>query len=217
LDLKDFFPTITSKHVYSIFKTIGYNKTISTILTKICTFDGILPQGSPCSPKIANLSAWTLDLRIQGYVGKRGINYTRYADDLSFSGLNPANVVKILPMIKTIIQEEKFEVNNKKTRVTGSSRAKIATGLVVTNDSVGIGKNKYKDLRAKIHHLTHTSEQKNITLLNEVRGWLSYLKSVDKKRHLKARRYILELSAKHKTTIVVNLLSTEEKDLGLHL
>ena len=85
LDLKDFFPTVKRNQVYSIFKAVGYNKTISTILTNICTFEGALPQGSPCSPKLANLSAWSLDVRIQGYVGKRGISYTRYADDLSFS------------------------------------------------------------------------------------------------------------------------------------
>lgn len=205
LDLEDFFPTVKRNQVYSIFKTVGYNKTISTILTNICTFKRTLPQGSPCSPKLANLSAWKLDVRIQGYVGKRGINYTRYADDLSFSGLSPAKVVKIIPMIKSIIEDENFVVNPEKTRIAGAARSKKVTGLIISNNSFGIGKQKYKVLRAKIHHLTLSSEQTNTKLLYEVSGWLSYLNSVDKKRLSKANQYITELTDKHPTTLVAKL------------
>lgn len=205
LDLKDFFPTVSSKQVYNVFKTIGYNKLIATVFTNICTYNDMLPQGSPCSPMLANLTAWNLDLRIQGYVGKRGISYTRYADDLSFSGLNPTKVVKIIPMIKTIINDENFEVNHKKTRIASSARAKIVTGLIVNEDSVGIGKQKYKDLRAKIHHLTLPTEQKNEKLLYHVGGWLSYLNSVDKLRLQKAKKYISELTKKYPTTLIARL------------
>lgn len=72
-----------------------------------------IPQGSPCSPKPANLATWQLDARIQGYVGKRGINYTWYADDLSFSGINPVKVVQIIPVITKIINDEKFQLKSK--------------------------------------------------------------------------------------------------------
>jgi len=202
LDIKEFFSTVTDLQVFNIFKTIGYNNLISTVFTKICTFEGKLPQGSPCSPYLANLSAWNLDLRIQGFVGKRGICYTRYADDLSFSGLNPPKVVKIIPIIKRIIEEENFTINNKKTRITGPARAKIVTGLIVNEDRVGIGKQKYKDLRAKIHYLTLPNEQTNTSLLNEVRGWLSYLYSVDQIRYSKAIKYLMVLKIKHPLTLI---------------
>lgn len=205
LDIKDFFPTVTDRQVFNIFKTIGYNKVISTVFTNICTYEGKLPQGSPCSPYLANLSAWTLDLRIQGYVGKRGINYTRYADDLTFSGLNPSKVVKIIPMIKKLIDDENFSLNHKKTRIASSARAKTVTGLVINEESVGIGKQKYKDLRAKIHHLTLPTEQTNEVLLNHVDGWLSYLNSVDKIRYTKAQKYINELTKKHPSTLIAKL------------
>ncbi len=206
LDLKDFFPNITSKQVFNIFKTLGYNDLISTIFTNICTYKGFLPQGSPCSPKLANLCAWKLDLRIQGYVGKRGINYTRYADDLSFSGLNPANVVRIIPMISKIIESENFIINNLKTRIASSARAKIVTGLVISDENIGIGKKKYKNVRAKIHHLTKPIEKGNVKLLNEVGGWLSYLNSVDKDRLAKANKYINELYKKHPKSMIQFLI-----------
>jgi retron-type reverse transcriptase len=103
IDLKDFFPSIESKHVYNVFKAVGYNSLVSTILTNICTYEGTLPQGSPTSPKLANLVAWKLDLRIQGYVGKRGIIYTRYADDITFSSLSPRKLPEILPFVKKLL------------------------------------------------------------------------------------------------------------------
>ncbi len=205
IDLKDFFPTVNSKQVYNIFRTLGYNRLISTIFKNICTYNSCLPQGGPCSPMLANLCTWTLDLRIQGYAGKQGIKYTRYADDLSFSGLNPSRVVKIIPMIKFIIKDEGFVVNDSKTRVASSARTKVVTGLIVNDDNVGIGQNKYKLIRAMIHHLTLSHEQKNMALFNQVLGWLAYLNSVDKVRLVKANKYIKELSEKYPGTLVTKL------------
>jgi retron-type reverse transcriptase len=205
MDIKDFFPSINRKKVYNVFKSLGYNKNISTILTNICIYKDSLPQGSPCSPKLANLVSWRLDVRIQGYVGIRGITYTRYADDMTFSGLNPQNIVKIIPRIKEIILDESFHVNNQKTRIAGAARAKIVTGLVLSKDSFGVGKKKYKQIRAKIHHLTISKEQKNFKLLNEVKGWLAYLKSVDDTRFIKSKIYIKKLIDKHPDTLVTEL------------
>lgn len=206
IDLEDFFPTITQKQVFNIFKALGYNNTIAVALSNICTYNKTLPQGSPCSPKLANLVAWRLDIRIQGFVGKRGITYTRYADDLSFSGLHPLKVVQIIPMIKKIINDEDFKINPGKTRIAGSSRAKVVTGLVITEGEFGIGKKKYKYVRSKIYHLALPAEQHNLKLLEEVRGWLAYLKSVDRKRFTKAKKYINDLSLNHPTTLVTKLI-----------
>lgn len=208
MDLKDFFSTVTQKQVFNIFKSVGYNNLVSVVFSNICTYKETLPQGSPCSPKLANLSAWKLDVRIQGYVGKRGINYTRYADDLSFSSLAPPKIVQIIPMITKIIEEESFKINPAKTRIAGLARAKIVTGLVLSSDSIGIGKNRYKILRAMIHRLTLPSEQLNNSLFNQVKGWLAYLKSVDIKRLNKAKKYIKELSIIHPESLVTKLFST---------
>ena len=207
LDIQDFFHSIGKEKVYSIFKSIGYNSYIATILTNVCTFRGALPQGSPCSPKLANLSTWMLDMRIQGYVGKRGINYTRYADDLSFSGLHPSKVLNIIPMIKVILNNEDFSINHDKTRIAGPARAKKVTGLIISNNSVGIGAKRYREIRSKINHLALPGEQKNIKLLNEILGWLAYVNSVDKKRCNKARSYALALSKKYPKTLLDNVVT----------
>jgi len=207
IDLKDFFPTISSKRVFNIFRAVGYNKLIAAIFTNICTYNGFLPQGSPCSPKLANLTTWSLDKRIQGYVGKRGITYTRYADDLTFSGFHPERVVQIIPMIKKIIEDEGFLINESKTRIAGTSRKKSVTGIIVSNEGLGIGHKKYKELRAKIYRLrSFPKDSDDLKLLNHVKGWLSYLNSVDKKRLKKAYVYIKKLSKENPDTLIAKLL-----------
>src|SRR6185312_5027704 len=105
-------------------------------------------------------------------------------------------------MIKKIVEDENFQINPSKTRIAGSSRAKIITGLVLSDGSFGIGKQKYKNVRAKIHHLTLPKEQMNSKLLYEVSGWLSYLNSVDKKRLNQAVQYINKLAIKHPVTLI---------------
>ncbi|MBU3174298.1 reverse transcriptase domain-containing protein [Clostridium estertheticum] len=81
MDMKDFFNSITEKRVFFIFKSIGYNNDAAKILTKICTYDGYLPQGGVCSPYLSNLVCIKLDKRITGLCSNRDIIYSRYADD----------------------------------------------------------------------------------------------------------------------------------------
>jgi len=206
MDIKDFFPSITRNKVFNVFKSIGYNNLISTILTNICVYNERLPQGSPCSPKLANLISLKMDIRIQGFVGKRGITYTRYADDLTFSGLNPNSVARIIPIITQIINEEGFQVNEKKTRIAGSSRAKIVTGLVLSEGEFGIGRNKYKVLRAKIYQIATDKVALESKEFESVKGYLAFLKSVDEKRYKKVIYYIKNLSKINENETLIEIL-----------
>ena len=79
------------------------------------------------------------------------------------------------------------------------------TGLIISNNAFGVGKKKYKDIRAKVHHLVLKEEQTNVKLFDEVRGWLSYLKSVDEKRFSNAKAYIKILAKKYPGTLVERL------------
>jgi retron-type reverse transcriptase len=206
LDLENFFPSVAAKRVYAVFRTVGYNRQISTVLSRLTTFREGLPQGGPCSPKLANLVAWKLDSRIQGYVGKKGIVYTRYADDLSFSGSHPNRVCKILPTVRQIIESEGFTLNQTKSRVAGVSRQKKITGLVLSENSFGIGRRQHRVLRAKIHRLSQPGEAHNADLFYHVKGWLAYLKSVDEKRFAQSNEYINMLLLKNDESVLRGLL-----------
>ena len=144
LDLKDFFPSIASKRVYQVYKSIGYNNTIATILTNLCTKDGKLPQGGVCSPALSNLICMTLDRRLIGLCEKEGILYTRYADDMFFSCNNKGLLLKKYPTIIDIIVDEGFAINERKTHYQ-SGRAKSAiTGITISRSN----RKEYFELKA---------------------------------------------------------------------
>lgn len=132
LDLENFFPSITADKVYMIFSDLGYNSFAATILTNLCTLEGKLPQGSACSPAISNLICITLDKRLIGLCEKRGIRYSRYADDMYFSCDDKALLLKNFPIITKIIVDEGFIINEKKTHFHTPSNRKQITGITVS-------------------------------------------------------------------------------------
>lgn len=150
LDLKDFFPSITSNLVKKILVSLGYNSHGETLpfLTSLVTRDNRLPQGAPTSPAIANLVCCDLDRKISEIVTSAGGEYTRYADDISISG--KMGIQCILPSVRQAISSEGFSLNNDKTRLQRRGKRQEVTGLTV-NEKVSIPRHIRKKIRAAIH------------------------------------------------------------------
>lgn len=205
VDLEDFFQCVKASSVYTIFRSIGYNKRISSILTNLCTFEGGLPQGAPTSPKLANLACAKLDSRIHGYAGQKGIVYTRYADDITLSAQTPKKIHKAKQFIETIISNEGFAINRTKTRISGTQSQKKITGLILSGNHVGIGRNKYREIRSKIHHLFVDRNDE----YSHVNGLLSFAYSVDKKAYKKLHGYVKRLKDKYPKSGAIKMLVPE--------
>lgn len=206
LDIDNFFPTIPANKVYGVFHSLGYSKKISSALTSLCTFNGFLPQGSPSSPKLANLVCTKLDSRIQGYAGKKGMTYTRYADDITLSCQSVNKIQKCRSFIQTIIREEGFRINKKKTRLAGFRKRKKVTGLIITANKAGIGRAVYREMRVKINNIVIGKDNNQ----SHVNGWLSYIYSVDKSNYYKLKEYTNKLCEKYnKIELASNLLLAE--------
>ena len=193
LDLEDFFPSISANKVYQIFNSIGYNKEVSSLLTNLCVFKGGLPQGAPTSPKLANLVSIKLDTRIHGYTGPKGMVYTRYADDLTLSSQSVQKLEKTRHFIGTIITDEDLVINRFKTKLCGTKSQKKITGLILSQNNIGIGREKLREIRAKIHHL-FTGKSDNYSHVN---GLLAFTYGVDKKSYTKLYRFIDKMKTKY--------------------
>ncbi len=170
LDLEGFFPTITFPRVRSVFQRLGYSPAIATILALLCTecprrqveYDGKpyhvatgprgLPQGACTSPALSNQVASRLDRRLGGLAAKLGLAYTRYADDLTFSGDAAFNerVGYLMARVRQLAEAEGFAVNEKKSRVLRRNAAQAVTGLVV-NDRPGVPRAEVRRVRAILH------------------------------------------------------------------
>lgn len=183
LDLKDFFPRIRKSRVGAIFRTAGYPATVANALAGLCTTSvpahviesakpigrpsrhalralygqPHLPQGGPTSPALANLSAYRLDCRLAGLAAAVGADYTRYADDLVFSGGAEfaRGIERFYIKGCAIALEEGFEVNTRKTRLMRRSVSQKAAGIVL-NDHPNIGRTEYDQLKAVLHNCVKT-------------------------------------------------------------
>ena len=159
-DLADFFPSVPTPRVYRLFRTLGYPEPVVRILGGLCTtrlprtgwdarpnpaLDGSdhptwarlnarhLPQGAPTSPAVANLIAYRLDHRLAKLAAACGATYTRYADDLTFSGGDELrrSAGRLERRVALIAAEEGFTLNRRKTRSSGRGARQLVTGLVV--------------------------------------------------------------------------------------
>ncbi len=179
LDLRDFFPSIWKARVVAIFLTAGYPEPVASLLAGLCTnttphpvlaaapFTNApalrsarllyarphLPQGAPTSPALANLAAWRLDCRLAGLAQSVAANYTRYADDLVFSGDADfaRNAHRLAIHIGAIAIEEGFEVHWHKVRAMRRGVAQHAAGLVL-NERINIPRAEFDRLKAILHN-----------------------------------------------------------------
>ena len=91
-----------------------------------------LPQGAPTSPALANLCAYRVDCRLAGLAKSAGAQYTRYADDLAFSGGEAFErcVERFRTHVAAILREEGFSVHHRKTRIMRQGVRQHLAGLV---------------------------------------------------------------------------------------
>ncbi len=151
LDLVDFFESVERRSVYRLFRRFGYSKTVANLLAGLCTLGARLPQGASTSPGLANAAAFRMDLRLGGFCRKRGIAYTRYADDLTFSG--PAVTQrKVKRTIESIVRKEGFTPNEAKARYLSPGQRQSVTGIVV-NDGPNWPRPSRRWIRQEVHYL----------------------------------------------------------------
>lgn len=176
-DLKDYFPSVRPARIHGLFRAVGYPDTVAGLLTGLCTsvtpqavfdrhgghlFDWParklyqqphLPQGAPSSPALANLVTFSFDRRISGLSRRFEANYTRYADDLAFSGDKgfESRIGVFLTCVEKIAEDEGFRLNPVKTRIKTRSQSQRVTGVVV-NEHVNLPREAYDELKAILHN-----------------------------------------------------------------
>ena len=169
VDLEDFFPSINFGRVRGTFMATPYDipEPAATVLAQMCCFDNELPQGAPTSPVVSNMICGKIDSELHRLARRNRCIYTRYADDLSFSPLNPsvrrfpralAEVdftdgkidVQLGEGLKRVITDGGFKVNPRKVRLMRASKSQVVTGLQV-NFHVNVRQRWLRDLRGLLH------------------------------------------------------------------
>ncbi|MEO1532151.1 MAG: reverse transcriptase family protein [Pseudomonadota bacterium] len=173
-DFAAFYPSVPHARVHRIFRSLGYPWAVARLLAGLTTTrspsdvlaapqgaalpwqerrqlaEPHLPQGAPTSPALANLACFALDRRLQALIHRMGGQYSRYADDLAFSGprrIFPNDARGFLDILEGIVSDEGFRLNRQKTRVMRAGTCQRVTGMVV-NAHINTARREFETLKA---------------------------------------------------------------------
>lgn len=245
IDLKDFFTSIDKDKIYSCLRSYPFRFSLNVALliqslvtvwnNEIGKF--VLPQGAPCSPLLTNIVCRQLDYKLSQLANKYDITYSRYADDITFSSNHNIYLENgsFIDILKNIIKEEGFSLNDKKTRLLKSGTRQEVTGLTV-NSKVNVTRKYVKQLRYLIYLCEHYDlptayavfikfyrndksyvKKGNPNIKRVILGKLNYLKMVkgcDDSTYLSLQKRYDNIKAFHKShmILVANNIFPQEKN-----
>jgi RNA-directed DNA polymerase len=152
VDIKGFFPNTPQALIRGACQNLvkgTLSEDAQILVAELCGYKGALPTGAPTSPAIANVVLAKADKAIRTVCRKKRISFTRYADDLTFSG--NGDVLSILPFVRKVLADFGFELDSKKTNIFRKGRRQIVTGLVV-NEKPNLARPVRKKIRAAVHN-----------------------------------------------------------------
>ncbi|MGM9522323.1 MAG: reverse transcriptase family protein [Oscillospiraceae bacterium] len=160
LDIHSFFDSVLYSAVKErAFPEGVFSEPLRVLLTNLCYFRDGLPQGAPTSPAIANIVMRDFDGRVGDWCGERGIIYTRYCDDMAFSGdFSPWEVRRF---VEYELRWEGYFLNYKKTHAAPQASRQCVTGLVV-NESVSVPREYRRQLRQEIYYARRYGVEEHI-------------------------------------------------------
>ena len=153
MDLFRFFPSVKAPMVRKLFlgPPFHFDPNLASALALLCTYRHSLPTGSPLSPVISNFICLGMDAGLALLARKHGYAYTRYADDLTFSGERPPEA-GFFESVTRIVGEHGFTLNRRKTRIQKSTSRQTVTGIVA-NQKPNVDREYKRKLRAQLHTL----------------------------------------------------------------
>jgi RNA-directed DNA polymerase len=227
LDLSDFFPSFAAARIQTIFRTFGYPETVADLLGGLCTnsvprdlWTGLagsfepqhlqdakalysrphLPQGAPTSPSLANICSYRVDCRLAGLAESAGFVYTRYADDLAFSGGEELErrVDRFATHVAAILLEEGFRVNHRKTRIMRRGVRQHLAGVVV-NRHMNVGRREYDTLKATLTNCIRLGpgtqdREGHADFQAHLEGKVGFVESINRARGERLRRLLEQIA-----------------------
>jgi retron-type reverse transcriptase len=191
LDIENFFPSVKKPVIIKLFHYIAheYNRMkqlhltskgigeLRDTLVQACVYKGRLPQGACTSPALANLAMKPMDEELLQFADANSMQYTRYADDLTFSGVEHVDF-SVIDDITDIVNKYHLKINKEKTYVRTNKRRMMVTGVVI-NKKPNCPKYLRRKLRAKLHNLASQQISLDDSSLAKLRGQIEWVRSLN--------------------------------------
>lgn len=211
MDLRGFFDTILLPRGVAIFESAGYSPHLSRSLALLCFEGGRLPQGAATSPALANLAAFSLDGRLGALAKKFGLIYSRYVDDLTFSGHSIG--VRFSAIVQEIVEDAGFVVNSEKTRLMRGRSPKFVTGLAVGGDRLRVPRAFKREVRNRAFQLGKRGVERHLEamessdplVLEKLTGQLAFWLQVEPETQMARKLFDTLTEYRHSLTTSVIL------------
>lgn len=205
LDIRNFYPSITDREVFKIFKYfLKFKDEVASALTTLVTLNGSLPQGAPTSSYIANLIFYDKEHKLVTELKQHNIRYTRLLDDITLSFSGGKNTEKLkskaIGLVRNMCTEKNLQLHDGKQKITQtrqpSNPAAVVTGITIKKGRVGLTREYREKVRAKVHHCLKSYEAGNQTTMeyhhlhNSTLGDVTLLKRLN---YSQAERYATTL------------------------
>lgn len=203
LDIRKFFDNLIYPIVKEkVFPAERYSEANRILLTLLCIYKDTLPQGAPTSPAISNIIMSDLDNTVGAWCEQRGISYTRYCDDMTFSGDFDSRPV--IRLVKAELRKLGLFLNDKKTVVVRKGQRHAVTGIVV-NEAVHVPTSYKKHIRQQMYYCTEHGVQSHLNRIQrqetaehfvaKLIGQINYVLSVepDNKEMQEYRNVLLKI------------------------
>lgn len=216
VDIEDFFHSVSEGRVSAIFASLGFPKLLAFEFARLCTigldrgpgrnpaphpgpvtlyqssFEGMLPQGAPTSPMLANLAMYRTDEVLTALASLRGFRYSRYADDLAFSSDQPRTIAEMHSLQREVcgaLNDAGFRPNLRKTVIRGPGTRRLILGLLVDGPTPRLSREFKDNIRLHLYYLTaadhgpakHALARKTgmSSLYHHVRGLIAWATQVE--------------------------------------
>lgn len=208
IDLKNFFDSFHFGRVRGFFiKNFFWELTeeVATVIAQLTCYKGVLPQGAPTSPVITNMICNIMDMHLLQIAKRYKLNYTRYADDMTFSTNDkhfPEHYDAFYKDLSKEIFQAGFQINEKKTRILYHNSRQEVTGLIV-NNKINLKREYYKNTHAMAHSLyangSFTINGKDGSI-QQLEGRFSFIDQIEKynNMHDGAKHSVTSLSHREK-------------------
>jgi len=181
LDLKKCFPSTHHTNVFAMFRNqLGYGEKSASLMTKLTTYNGYVPQGSPCSSSLINLCLLPLFYELKSLADKNKLTISQWVDDVTISGINPeCYIIEFLKLIKA----RGYACKAQKIKVKKANKRQEVTGLGV-NKKPSVA-DRVQDIRKMI---LGTRGLKNENLEQQklvINGKMQFVRSIDRVKYEK--------------------------------
>lgn len=177
-DITNFFPSVPYRRVYELFNSrLKCSPDVARYLTRLTTYKGRIPQGSPTSTIVASLVAEPLALRLQSLAEKHGGDFSQYVDDITFSG--PSHITKLENLIDKIVRQEGFKINPDKTKHMSAGQEQIVTGIRV-NSTKDAPRKKIQEVKMLLDQFKANGTVPTNNQLQSIKGKIQYISSLNK-------------------------------------